>query len=66
MKSPKHYKSKYSQKGVKGNIDNYEKVQVKGLGHIFPCCRPKGAKKIPAADLPKTLADKLVVVGKKK
>ncbi len=40
----------------------YEKVGP--WGQKYSLFRPSGAKKIPEADLPKTLADKLVVVGK--
>lgn len=57
-KFPKQYWNK--QQGTK-NL-RYDKVNQ--LGQKFSLFRPSGAKKIPEANLPKTLADQLVVVGK--
>ena len=57
-KFPEQYWKK--QRGTK----DLEYAKVNPLGQKFSIFRSSSARKIPEANLPKTLADKLVVVGK--
>ena len=59
----KKFPKQYWQKKPGTTKLEHNKVKVNLIGQIFPKFRPPDTKKIPTVNLPKTLADKLVVVG---